>query len=91
MNKDNIHLETNFEKYISRKLAELSTEENGWRISKSDKGFDPSTALYMPDFIEYLGATVPEKLELMKNKLGEQNRLVVKLCLYPCFRPFHSL
>ena len=24
----------------------------------------------MPDFIEYLGATVPEKLELMKNKLG---------------------
>lgn len=70
MNKDNIHLETNFEKYISRKLAELSTEENGWRISKSDKGFDPSTALYMPDFIEYLGATVPEKLELMKNKLG---------------------
>ena len=69
MNHDNIHLETNFEKYISRKLTELG-DTDGWRISMDDTGFDPNTALYMPDFIEYVTATAPDKVEKMKKNLG---------------------
>lgn len=59
MNHDDPHLETHFEKYISRKLKELS-DTDGWRISMNDDGFDPNTALYMPDFIEYVSTTAPE-------------------------------
>ena len=64
MIKDNIHLEVNFEEYITKKLAALT--ENGWRVSNSDADFDASTALYMPDFVEYLTSTVPEKIEKMQ-------------------------
>lgn len=63
--KDNIHLESVFEKYISKKLSELSDCKE-WVVSNNDEGFDPNTALYMPDFIAYLSATVPEKVEKMQ-------------------------
>lgn len=66
MNHDNVHLETLFEKYISKKLVELNSSE-GWRISKNDEGFDAATALYMPDFIEYFETTQPEKAKKMKD------------------------
>ena len=69
MKKDTIHLEVNFEEYITRKLKEL--EGGDWRVSDNDTGFDPATALYMPDFIEYLTATVPDKIEKMKSSMGE--------------------
>lgn len=65
---DKIHLETNFEHYISRKLAELSAD--GWKVSPDDTGFDPNTALYMPDFIDWLTAVAPEKVEKMKKDSG---------------------
>ena len=70
MNQDTIHRETNFERYISRKIVELTSDGNGWRVSPNDKGFDPNTALYMPDFIEYLGSIDPHKLKLMQEKMG---------------------
>ena len=63
-----IRLETNFEHYISHKLEELS--ESGWQVSKDDKGFDPSTALYPDDFISYVTAVSPEKIEKMKKNSG---------------------
>lgn len=66
--KDNIHLECVFEKYISKKLSELS-EHDGWVVSKNDEGFDPNTALYMPDFVAYLTATAPEKVQTMQEKM----------------------
>ena len=62
MGRDNIHLEKNFENYISKKLATLESSE-GWRVSPDDTGFDPDTALYMPDFIEYLTAVSPDKVK----------------------------
>ena len=65
---DDIRLETNFEHYISHKLEELS--ESGWQVSKDDKGFDPSTALYPDDFISYVTAVSPEKIEKMKKNSG---------------------
>ena len=65
---DDIRLETNFEHYISRKLEELS--ENGWQISDDDSGFDPDTALVIEDFIDYVSAVSPDKVEKMKNDLG---------------------
>ncbi|MDY2997753.1 MAG: DEAD/DEAH box helicase family protein [Faecalimonas sp.] len=58
-----------FERHISNKLSELS-DNNGWRISKNDDGFDTNTALYMPDFIEYLTETAPEKIEKMQSNLA---------------------
>ena len=67
--KDTIHLESNFERYISKKLTNLS-ETDGWRVSQNDQGFDPNTALYMPDFVEYLEATAPDKIEKMKKNMG---------------------
>lgn len=60
---DTIHLETNFEQYITKKLAML--EGAGWRVSDNDTGFDPNTALVLSDFIEYVSATAPEKVEKM--------------------------
>lgn len=67
--KDNIHLESNFEKYISEKLAGLSMAD-GWQVSPNDDGFDANTALYMADFITFLNATVPDKIEKMQKNLG---------------------
>lgn len=61
---DKIHLEVYFEEYITKKLGML--EGDGWRISNNDAGFDPNTALYMPDFIEYVSSTAPQKVEKMK-------------------------
>lgn len=66
MSVGDIHLESMFEKYISRKLSELSTND-GWRISMNDEGFDPNTALYMPDFIEYITSTAPDKVKKMQD------------------------
>ena len=65
---DDLRLETNFEHYISRKLNELS--DSGWQISENDNGFDADTALYMDDFISYIMATAPQKIEKMKKDLG---------------------
>ena len=62
---DRIHLEINFEEYIVKKLA-----EQGWRVSNNDEGFNPHTALYMPDFIEYVTATAPDKIEKMQKTFG---------------------
>lgn len=67
--KDTIHLESNFEKYISKKLAGLS-KTDGWRVSQNDQGFDPNTALFMEDFVEYLESNVPDKIEKMKKNMG---------------------
>ncbi len=69
MGQDNIHVEKNFEKYISKKLASLESCE-GWRVSPDDTGFDPDTALYMPDFIEYLSGVSPDKAKKMKENFG---------------------
>ena len=66
--QDAIHLESAFERYISRKIAEL--ENNGWRVSKNDTGFDPNTALYIADFIEYLQNTAPDKVAKMQKVMG---------------------
>lgn len=66
--KETIHRESHFEEYISRKITEL--EENGWEVSKNDDGFDPNTALYMPDFVEYMTRTSPEKVDKMKKTFG---------------------
>ena len=49
--RDTLHLETNFETYITRKLKSL--KDSGWVVSDSDSTFDPSTALVMDDFIQY--------------------------------------
>ncbi len=65
---ENIGLETNFEHYISRKLEELS--KNGWQISKNDTGFSPDTALCIDDFISYVSAISPDKIEKMQKDFG---------------------
>ena len=70
MNHDNVHLETNFEKYITTKLAALSSTE-GWQVSNNDEGFDPNTALYMDDFISYMEKTSPDKIEKMRKNFSE--------------------
>lgn len=76
---DKIHLEVNFETYITRKLAML--EGDGWRISDNDAGFDPSAALYLPDFIEYVTATAPDKVAKMQKAFGGnwENNLKLQL------------
>ncbi len=76
---DKIHLEINFEEYITKKLAML--EGNGWCISNTDAGFDPNTALYLPDFIEYVSTTAPEKVEKMKKAFAAnwENNLKLQL------------
>ena len=77
--KDKIHLEANFESYITRKLEML--ENNGWRVSNNDSGYDPNTALYLPDFIEYFTTTAPEKVEKMQKAFGAnwENNLKLQL------------
>lgn len=64
----NFHLESPFEKYISKKVAGMA--DNGWVISPDDTGFSPDTALYMPDFVDYVKATAPEKVEKMQKQFG---------------------
>ena len=59
-----IHTEHWFERHISSHLG------GGWRVSADDRGFDPRTALYMPDFVEFLGAVAPDKLEKFKREKG---------------------
>lgn len=76
---DKLHLEVNFETYITKKLEML--EGDGWRISNNDAGFDPNTALYMPDFIEYLTATAPDKVEKMQNAFKSNWENNLKLAL----------
>lgn len=63
-----LRLETNFEHYISRKLTDLS--KDGWQISETDKGFNSDTALYIDDFIDFVTAIAPQKIEKMKKELG---------------------
>lgn len=64
MPANNIHTEHWFERHISAHLGE------GWRVSDDDKGFDPHAALFMPDFVEFLAATAPHKLEKLKREKG---------------------
>ena len=66
---DGLHREDAFERYLSRSIAGLEGE-NGWRVSPDDTGFDPQTALYMPDFIEFQERVAPEKLEKMRASMG---------------------
>lgn len=66
---DTLHREVNFEAYITRKLSELSGTD-GWVVSDNDTGFDPNTALYMPDFIAYQQEIAPEKILKMQNAFG---------------------
>ena len=76
-----IRLETHFEKYITDKLAELETKD--WRVSNNDKGFNPDTALYWDDFIEYQRAINPDKIEkLEKSGSNWENNLRLALIKY---------
>lgn len=77
---DTLHLECEFERYVSSKLESLS-KTDGWRISFNDDGFDPNTALYMPDFIEYFEATDPDKLLKMKKTLSSNWETNLRLAL----------
>ena len=77
--KDDLHLETNFETYITRKLSEL--QDSGWVISDNDAGFDPSTALIMDDFVEYFSTTAPDKLEKMQKAYKDNWRKNLELAL----------
>ncbi len=76
ISKDNIHREINFEEYITKKLlAQKAIDKNGveytaWCVSNDDTGFDPNTALIMSDFVEYLTATAPDKVEKMQKAYG---------------------
>ena len=74
--KDNIHLETNFEKYISSKLVQLSTDKNAWRVSKNDNGFDPQTALCIDDFIEYQNSINPEKYKKCRIRMLQVGKAI---------------
>ena len=44
---DDLHLEKNFESYISDKIVVLG--DKGWKVSMADDDFNPNTALYLPD------------------------------------------
>ncbi len=76
---DKLHLEINFESYITKKLKDL--EGDGWRVSDNDAGLDPNTALYLPDFIEYVSAVTPDKIEKMQKAFGAnwENNLKLQL------------
>ena len=72
-----IRLEKNFEEYISRKLENL----HDWEYSRNDDGFDPQTALYWSDFVSWLEAISPEKVEKAKKSYQENWENVVRLAL----------
>ena len=65
-NRDKLHTETPFEEYIVSKIA----ESGDWIVSDNDDGFEPDTALIPSDFIEYLTATSPDKVEKLKKNFG---------------------
>lgn len=67
MKQDNLHQESPFERYISKKITELTAEGQGWVVSQDDTGFDATSALYMQDFIAYMEATAPEKVEKLQS------------------------
>ena len=67
MKQDNLHQESPFERYISKKIAELAASGQGWRVSQNDDGFDATSALYMPDFIEYVDSIFPDKIKKMQD------------------------
>lgn len=77
--RDTLHLETNFEMYITRKLKGL--KKTGWHISDNDAGFDPSTALIMDDFIQYLSSTAPDKIEKMEKAYKDNWKKNLELAL----------
>lgn len=74
-----LHREVHFEQYLTRMLSDLNGA--GWRVSNTDDVFDPQTALYWPDFIEFQRATAPEKLEKMERVQGRnwENNLRLQL------------
>ncbi len=45
MRQDNLHQESPFERYISKKFAELNAKGQGWVVSPNDEGFDATLAL----------------------------------------------
>ena len=63
-----IHQEDAFERHISRKVAALGGA--GWTLSPDDTGFDPNDALVFDDFVAWLEATAPEKLDKMRREKG---------------------
>lgn len=67
-----IHQEDAFERYISRKVAALGGA--GWALSPDDTGFDPNDALVFDDFVAWLEATAPEKLDKMRREKGARWR-----------------
>lgn len=71
MKQDNLHQESSFERYISKKIAGLTEEGQGWVVSTNDEGFDPNSALCLSDFVAYLQATAPEQLEKIQNHYRE--------------------
>ena len=77
--KNDLHREVNFEGYLTRMLAGLDNSD--WRVSNTDEGFDPQSALYWPDFLEFQRATIPEKLEKMERVQGAnwENNLRLQL------------
>lgn len=79
---EKLHLEKNFEEYITNKIKNL--ENSNWVVSDNDKGFDPNTALYLPDLISYLEKTQQEKLEKYKKTNGSnwQSIFVKAFCSY---------
>lgn len=67
-----VYQESPFERYISRKVANLSV--SGWELSADDSGFDSHDALVFDDFIAFLEKTAPNKLEKMRHEKGERWR-----------------
>lgn len=74
-----IHTEAPFERHISDMLKELDGE--GWQVSYDDEGFDAQTALVMDDFIAFLEAVAPEKLEKMREVKGGRWRSALEAAL----------
>ncbi len=75
-----IHQESSFEHYLSTALADLGTNSS-WQVSLNDEGFDPHTALYFPDFIQFLEDTAPGKLEKMKQSFKDNWQSNLQLSL----------
>ena len=73
---DTLHLETEFEKYITRKLKGLS-DSGEWMVSDNDAGYDREHAIYFPDFVEFQRRLDPDKLEKMQERLGSTFELNV--------------
>ena len=73
---DTLHLETEFEQYITRKLKGLS-DSGEWIVSDNDTGYDREHALYFPDFVEFQRRLDPDKLAKMQERLGSTFELNV--------------